>query len=245
MTASTSGSKNTPKASASKQTPASARAATPAGADATLDAATGTGEVAPPAPNTTSSAAVARFKPRAAARPRAAENAPRPDAERDKAPNDLPGDRFLDREMSWLQFNERVLQLSTDPNVPLEGKVSTVQGGETAPELFETMAASQAESGAQFQVVNPVLPGYTPDSVLASVNFTLPDQPAQPAENVEFIFENGEWKLSQSWACTLITNTVAPDQVPAMCQEFAPAPAPAEEAPAEAPADAPAPAPAS
>ena len=129
MTASTSGSKNTPKASASKRTPAksgsgkltpaSARTATPAGADATLDAATGTGEVAPPAPNTTSSAAVARFKPRAAARPRAAENAPRPDAERDKAPNDLPGDRFLDREMSWLQFNERVLQLSTDPNVPL------------------------------------------------------------------------------------------------------------------------------
>ncbi|AKK09202.1 hypothetical protein HCH15_07430 [Corynebacterium testudinoris] len=142
------------------------------------------------------------------------------------------------------ELNE-VLARATDPNVPLEGKVSTVQGGETAPELFETMAASQAESGAQFQVVNPVLPGYTPDSVLASVNFTLPDQPAQPAENVEFIFENGEWKLSQSWACTLITNTVAPDQVPAMCQEFAPAPAPAEEAPAEAPADAPAPAPAS
>ncbi|MBR7741894.1 RNA degradosome polyphosphate kinase [Phycicoccus sp. BSK3Z-2] len=32
---------------------------------------------------------------------------------------DLPADRFLDREISWLQFNERVLQLAADPHVPL------------------------------------------------------------------------------------------------------------------------------
>ncbi len=31
----------------------------------------------------------------------------------------LPSDRFLDREISWLQFNERVLQLAIDPAVPL------------------------------------------------------------------------------------------------------------------------------
>ncbi|MFC6715323.1 RNA degradosome polyphosphate kinase [Branchiibius cervicis] len=31
----------------------------------------------------------------------------------------LPDDRFLDREISWLQFNERVLQLAQDPAVPL------------------------------------------------------------------------------------------------------------------------------
>ena len=31
----------------------------------------------------------------------------------------LPADRFLDREVSWLQFNERVLQLAEDDSEPL------------------------------------------------------------------------------------------------------------------------------
>jgi polyphosphate kinase len=32
---------------------------------------------------------------------------------------DLPADRFHDRELSWLAFNERVLELAEDPQVPL------------------------------------------------------------------------------------------------------------------------------
>jgi polyphosphate kinase len=31
----------------------------------------------------------------------------------------LPDDRFLDRELSWLAFNERVLELAEDPSIPL------------------------------------------------------------------------------------------------------------------------------
>ena len=112
-----------------------------------------------------------------------------------------------------------ILATATDASASEEDKVQTVQGGETAPELFETMAASKAESGANFEVVDPVIPGYSPDSVLATVNFTVPEEPAQTAENVEFVFEEGTWKLSQSWACTLITNTVTPDQVPEMCTD--------------------------
>src|SRR6478609_9322356 len=34
-------------------------------------------------------------------------------------PDGMPEDRFLDREISWLQFNERVLQLAADETVPL------------------------------------------------------------------------------------------------------------------------------
>ncbi|PQM74471.1 hypothetical protein [Corynebacterium sp. J010B-136] len=112
-----------------------------------------------------------------------------------------------------------ILATATDSAASEEDKVKTVQGGETAPELFETMAASKAESGANFEVVDPVIPGYSPDSVLATVNFTVPEEPSQTAENVEFVFEEGTWKLSQSWACTLISNTVTPDQVPEMCTD--------------------------
>ncbi|WP_257158526.1 hypothetical protein [Corynebacterium cystitidis] len=133
---------------------------------------------------------------------------------------------------SAAELNE-VLSRATNPELPMEERVKTVQGGETAPELFDTMTLSQEESGANFQVVDPVLPGYSANSVLATVNFTQPDQPTQLAENVEFVYEDGTWKLSQSWACTLITNTVTPDQVPAMCHAGAPAPEdPAAPAPA-------------
>ncbi|HET7474609.1 MAG TPA: RNA degradosome polyphosphate kinase [Dermatophilaceae bacterium] len=34
-------------------------------------------------------------------------------------PGALPADRFLDREISWLQFNERVLQLAADEQLPV------------------------------------------------------------------------------------------------------------------------------
>jgi polyphosphate kinase len=33
--------------------------------------------------------------------------------------SELPGDRFLDRELSWLAFNQRVLELAEDPALPL------------------------------------------------------------------------------------------------------------------------------
>ncbi|MDO5502701.1 MAG: RNA degradosome polyphosphate kinase [Actinomycetia bacterium] len=39
--------------------------------------------------------------------------------EAETAPGELPADRYLDREISWLQFNERVLQLAADDTVPL------------------------------------------------------------------------------------------------------------------------------
>ena len=124
-----------------------------------------------------------------------------------------------------------ILAKATDPAVSLEEKTATVPGGETAPEIFDVMAQSQAESGANFTVMDPVLPGYTPDSVLTTVTFTVPDQPLQTAENVEFVFDNGQWKLAQTWACTLVSNTVPPEQVPAMCAGSASM----EQAPAEQP----------
>lgn len=145
------------------------------------------------------------------------------------------------------QLND-ILARATNPQLPMEERVKTVQGGENAVELFDVMTQAKNESGADFQVVEPILPGYTPTEVLAAVNFTQPEQGPSVAENVSFVYEEGTWKLSQSWACILIQNTVTPEQVPAMCNATpegtaAPAPAP-EGAPAPAPEGAPAPAPA-
>ncbi len=39
------------------------------------------------------------------------------------ASGDLPPDRFLDREESWLRFSQRVLELAEDPNVPILERV--------------------------------------------------------------------------------------------------------------------------
>ena len=36
-----------------------------------------------------------------------------------RPPDELPADRFLEREISWLQLNERVLQLAMDQDIPL------------------------------------------------------------------------------------------------------------------------------
>ena len=134
------------------------------------------------------------------------------------------------------------LPTAADPAAPVEAKIRTVQGGQSAPELFETMTRSKQESGANFQVVDPILPGYTPNSVLATVSFSVPGNENRKADNVEFIFEDNVWKLSQTWACTLITNTVAPEQVPPMCANDTAVPQPSGAAPAPAPGAAPAPA---
>lgn len=122
-----------------------------------------------------------------------------------------------------------VLQRAADPNLPIEERMLTVQGGETVPELFDVMSQSQLESGAQFQVVDPVLADFEPNQVLAPVNLTAPDTEPTLINDVMFVHEDGHWKLSQQWACNLISSTLSPDQVPEMCAAGAPvAPAPVD-----------------
>ncbi len=43
--------------------------------------------------------------------------------ERQRLAADLPADRYLDREESWLRFSQRVLELAEDPSVPLLERV--------------------------------------------------------------------------------------------------------------------------
>src|SRR5215469_5605107 len=48
---------------------------------------------------------------------------PGPAPEQASKPLHLPADRYLDRERSWIQFNERVLELAEDESIPLLERV--------------------------------------------------------------------------------------------------------------------------
>ena len=91
-------------------------------------------------------------------------------------------------------------------------------------------------------------PGLSPGA-LATATLTLPEQDPITVDNAEFVKQDGEWKISRAWACTLVGQVAegGEENLPVFCGgDPAPAPAP-EEVPAENPApveEAPAPAPA-
>ncbi|AZA11756.1 hypothetical protein [Corynebacterium gerontici] len=129
-----------------------------------------------------------------------------------------------------------IVAIVTDPNAPIEEKQQTLQGEDVDPVLFDQLVRSKQESGAEIVVVDPVLPGYTPNSVFATVNVNLPESDPQVADDVEFVYEDGRWKLTRRWACTLLKFSVPQEQMPQMClAEAAP--------PVNPPADAAQPAP--
>ncbi len=105
-------------------TSTSARAA--AGADRASDGASATSPAGPTTARRTAartsraaSAGSANGARGSSAARTAARGTGRPAAGQEPEQPDLPADRFSDRELSWLAFNSRVLELARDPEVPL------------------------------------------------------------------------------------------------------------------------------
>lgn len=106
-----------------------------------------------------------------------------------------------------------LLARASDPAVPTEEKVNLVEGGEESPELFDQIAAIKEEQGADV-IITGVAQGDIPGTLIANAVIV---QPGQEDINVQaqFIQQDGQWKLQQSFACALVTN--AGLEPPASC----------------------------
>src|ERR1700684_1217521 len=78
----------------------------------------------------------------------------------------LPPDRYLDREESWLRFNQRVLELAEDDSVPLLERVRYLAiFASNLDEFFMVRVAGLMRRMAAGLPVN-IPSGYTPDELL-------------------------------------------------------------------------------
>lgn len=93
------------------------------------------------------------------------------DAPRGAAVNsdELPPDRFLDRELSWLAFNQRVLELSQDPALPLLDRTKFLAiFASNLDEFFMVRVAGLKRRIATGIAVRSAS-GYTPREVLEAI----------------------------------------------------------------------------
>jgi polyphosphate kinase len=82
----------------------------------------------------------------------------------------LPIDRYLDRELSWLAFNQRVLELAEDPTVPLLERANFLAiFASNLDEFFMVRVAGLKRRIATGLAV-PTNVGTAPENVLASVS---------------------------------------------------------------------------
>ena len=83
---------------------------------------------------------------------------------------DLPSDRFLDRELSWLAFNRRVLELAEDPTLPLLERVNFAAiFGSNLDEFFMVRVAGLKRRIATGLAVRSAS-GLEPQEVLAAIS---------------------------------------------------------------------------
>ncbi len=81
----------------------------------------------------------------------------------------LPADRFLDRELSWLAFNRRVLELAEDPTVPLLERANFLAIFATNLDEFFMVRVAGLKRRIATGIAVPSNSGRSPTEVLAAV----------------------------------------------------------------------------
>ncbi|RBM17837.1 RNA degradosome polyphosphate kinase [Streptomyces sp. PT12] len=82
---------------------------------------------------------------------------------------ELPGDRFLDRERSWLAFNERVLELAEDPQTPLLERANFLSIFASNLDEFFMVRVAGLKRRIAAGVANRSVTGQSPQAVLETI----------------------------------------------------------------------------
>ncbi|HEX8324566.1 MAG TPA: hypothetical protein VF595_11725, partial [Tepidisphaeraceae bacterium] len=86
------------------------------------------------------------------------------------APASDPAVRFINRELSWLDFNDRVLQLAQDPAVPLLERVKFLAIFATNLDEFFMKRVGGLQRQREDRVTDRSLDGMTVDEQLATIH---------------------------------------------------------------------------
>ena len=97
--------------------------------------------------------------------------------------DDLPSDRYIEREGSWLRFNQRVLELAQDEHVPLLERVRFLAiFASNLDEFFMVRVAGRMRRMATGLPVEGVTTGMPPDQVLEATLETARELSLEHAE---------------------------------------------------------------
>lgn len=97
---------------------------------------------------------------------------------------------------------QAMLDKALDPNIPAAEKTDLVQGAQNDAALFDTLVQLRAENPTIAWTISDVITLQGPGQAKADATITL-DTTDTPV-TVDFIFEDGKWKVSQSYACQMI-----------------------------------------
>ncbi|HET8958512.1 MAG TPA: RNA degradosome polyphosphate kinase, partial [Microcella sp.] len=82
----------------------------------------------------------------------------------------LPPERYLDRELSWLRFNQRVLELAEDPTTPLLERVNFLAIFATNLDEFFMVRVAGLKRRIVTGLAVPTNTGRAPADVLSDIN---------------------------------------------------------------------------